>query len=91
LCLGFLPISAFVQTLTAKTFINPSFSAILVISQTQLAQASIDGYVQGFPETTFLKPTPLPSEIWLNCKKVGGLIRNKPRNSFGFNALWATA
>ena len=24
--------------------------------------ASIDGYVQGFPQTTFLKPTPLPSE-----------------------------
>jgi hypothetical protein len=24
-----------------------------------LVQVSIDGYVQGFPETTFLKPTPL--------------------------------
>jgi len=23
----------------------------------------------------------------INCKKVGGLIRNKPHNSFGFNAL----
>jgi hypothetical protein len=25
--------------------------------------------------------------IWLNCKKVGGLIRNKACNSFGFHAL----
>ena len=30
------------------------------INRTQWAQASIDRYVQGFPETTFLKPTPLP-------------------------------
>jgi hypothetical protein len=42
---------------------NPSFSAFLIINHTQWAQASIDGYVQGFPETTFLKPAPLPSEI----------------------------
>jgi len=27
------------------------------------------------------------TKIWLNSKKVGGLIRNKPCNSFGFNAL----
>jgi hypothetical protein len=26
-------------------------------------------------------------KFWLNCKKVGELIRNKSRNSFGFNAL----
>jgi len=26
-------------------------------------------------------------EFWFNCKKVGGLIRNKPCKSFGFNAL----
>jgi hypothetical protein len=32
------------------------------ISRTQWAQASIDGYVQGFPETTLLKPAPPPSE-----------------------------
>jgi len=51
-----------VQTSTALAFINPSFSAILFINRTQWAQASIDGYAQGFPETTFLKPTPLPSE-----------------------------
>jgi hypothetical protein len=42
--------------------INPRFSAILVISRTQWAQDSIDGHVQGFPETTLLKPAPLPSE-----------------------------
>ena len=57
-----LLIPAFAQTLTARTFINPSFSAILIISHIQWAPASIDGYVQGFPETTFLKPAPLPSE-----------------------------
>jgi hypothetical protein len=62
MCLALLPISAFVQTSNARTFINPSFSATFVISRTQWAQASIDGYVQGFPETTFLKPAPLPSE-----------------------------
>jgi len=62
MCLAFLPISAFVQTSIARTFINPSFSAIFAISRTQWAQASIDGYVQGFPETTLLKPAPLPSE-----------------------------
>jgi hypothetical protein len=61
--LAFLSISSFAQTSIAHIFINPSFSAILVISRTQVAQASIDGYVQGFPETTFLKPIPLPSEI----------------------------
>jgi hypothetical protein len=33
--------------------------AILGINHTQWAPASIDGYVQGFPETTFLKTTPL--------------------------------
>jgi hypothetical protein len=27
------------------------------------------------------------TKIWPNSKKVGGLIRNKPCNSFGFNAL----
>ena len=48
--------------MTVRTFINQSFSAILIISHTQWAPASIDGYVQGFPETTFLKPTPLPFE-----------------------------
>jgi hypothetical protein len=41
---------------------NPSFSAFLIINHTQWAQVSIDGYVQGFPETTFLKPAPPPSE-----------------------------
>jgi hypothetical protein len=59
----FLPTPDFAQTATARTFINPSFSAILGISHIQWVQASIDGYVQGFPETTFLKPSPLPSEI----------------------------
>ena len=59
----FLPTPDFAQTLTARTFINTSFSAIPIINHTQLAQASIDGYVQGFPETTFLIPAPLPSEI----------------------------
>ena len=54
----------FAQTVTARTFITPSFSAILIISHNQWAQASIDGYAQGFPETIFLKPTPLPSEIY---------------------------
>jgi hypothetical protein len=49
--------------MTARTFINPSFSAILIINRTQWAQASIDRYAQGFPETTFLKPAPLTSEI----------------------------
>ncbi len=32
------------------------------INRTQCPQASIDGYVQGFPETTFLKPAPPPTE-----------------------------
>jgi len=62
LCLAFFAISAFVQTSIARTFINSSFSAIFAISRTQWAQASIDGYVQGFPEITFLKPAPPPSE-----------------------------
>jgi hypothetical protein len=48
---------------TARTFINPSFSAILIINHIQWAQVSVGGYAQGFPETTFLKPAPLPSEI----------------------------
>ncbi len=63
LCPVFIPRPTFAQTVTARTFIIPSFSAILIISHTQWTPASIDGYVQGFPETTFLKPTPLPSEI----------------------------
>jgi hypothetical protein len=54
--------STFAQTATARTFINPSFSAILIINHTQCPQASIYGYAQGFPETIFLKPSPLPSE-----------------------------
>ncbi len=60
--LVFLPIPAFTQTMTAHTLINPGFSAILIINHTQCVQASIDGYVQGFPETIFLKPSPLPFE-----------------------------
>ena len=63
MCLAFLPISAFVQTSSARTFTNPSFSAILIINRTQWAQASIDGYVQGFPETTFLKPAVPPKNL----------------------------
>ncbi len=58
----FLLISTFAQTATVLIFINPTFPAILIISHIQCPQASIDGYAQGFPETTFLKPAPLPSE-----------------------------
>jgi hypothetical protein len=61
MCLAFLQISAFVKTSTARTFMNPSFSAILIVSRIQWAQASIDGYVRGFSEATFLKPAPLPT------------------------------
>ena len=49
----FLLIPAFAQTVTARTFINASFSAILIISHTQWAPALIDRYVQGFPERRF--------------------------------------
>jgi hypothetical protein len=45
LCLTFLPIPALAQTLNAHLFINSSFSAILGISRTQLAQVSNDGNV----------------------------------------------
>ena len=41
-CPAFLPIPAFAQTVTALTFINSSFSAILGISRIQLAQVSND-------------------------------------------------
>jgi len=58
----FLLISTFAQTATALALINPGFSVILIINHTQCPQASIDGYVQGFPEIIFLKPSPLPSE-----------------------------
>ncbi len=61
-CPTFLRIPTFAQTATALTLINPSFPAILIINHIQWAQASIDGYVQGFPETIFLKPAPPPSE-----------------------------
>jgi hypothetical protein len=37
-------------------------SEVYIINHTQCPQTSIDGYVQGFPETTLLKPAPLPSE-----------------------------
>jgi hypothetical protein len=59
----FFQIPTFAQTMTARTFINPSFLSILTISRIQLAQASNDRHAQGFPETTFLTPSPLPSEI----------------------------
>jgi len=64
--LTLLLISAFVQTLSARTFINPSCSALFIINHTQVEQASIAQYVQGFPETIFLTPSPLPSEILRN-------------------------
>ena len=57
-----LKIPAFAQTSTARGLINPSFSAILIINHTQWAQASIDGYVQGFREATFSKQALLPPE-----------------------------
>jgi hypothetical protein len=62
LCPTFLPTPTFAQIATARTFTNPSFSAILVINHIQWAQASIDGYAQGFPETILLKSAPRPSE-----------------------------
>ena len=52
-----------VDGIISRDFINTSFSAILTINHTQWAPASIDGYVQGFPQTIFLIPSPLPSEI----------------------------
>ena len=55
-------IPASVQALTAIVFIKSGFSAILIINHIQWVQALIDRYVQGFPETTFLRPVPLPSE-----------------------------
>ena len=72
----FLLISTFAQTAAALALINPGFSVILIIIHIQWAQASIDGYVQGFPETTFLKPTPLPS----------GTLHNYPRALLPKNA-----
>jgi len=65
MCLAFFVISAFVQTLrmlnskseylNSKQYRNSNFQNT---KQTQWAQALIDGYVQGFPETTLLKPAP---------------------------------
>jgi hypothetical protein len=40
----------FAQTLTALVFINPCFSAILIINHNKWAQASINGHAKGFPE-----------------------------------------
>ena len=51
-----------VRTSTIASLSKTSYSTILVVSRTQCAQASIHGYVQGFPETTLLKPAPPPSE-----------------------------
>jgi hypothetical protein len=53
---------SFCTDLDRSPFHKFKFSAILIISHTQWAQASIDRYAQGFPEATFLKPAPLPSE-----------------------------
>jgi hypothetical protein len=49
--------------LTARPFINSSFSAILGISRTQLAQVSNDGYAQVFHGIMISIQAPLPSEI----------------------------
>jgi hypothetical protein len=59
---GLLTISAVAQTLTVLTFTNPSFSAMVIINHTRWAQVLVDEYVEGFPETTFVKPALLPSE-----------------------------